>query len=127
METTYRTTGWIAFAGIVLATVAVWSITLGLALIFKDNWIVFTEDGLVFLNTTGWGWIVLLTGLLKLVTGFGLIAGKEWARLVAIVLVFMHMWEHIILIGATPWWSLASIIVSMFVLFALIVPEQEYV
>jgi hypothetical protein len=127
MDRSYRTTGWIAFAGIVLAVVAMWNMTLGLALIFKDDWAVFTEDGLVFLNTAGWGWILLLTGLLKLFTGFGLLSGREWARLVAIALVFVNMFEQIVLINATPWWSLASIVISVFVLYALIVPEEEYV
>ncbi len=127
METSFRTTGWIAFAGFVLAIVGTWSMILGLSLILKDNWVVFTEDGLVFLNTTGWGWILLLTGGLKFATALGLFGGREWARLVGIVLVAVNMFEQIILIGATPWWSLASIVVSMFVLYALIVPEESYV
>ncbi len=126
MEQSYKTTGWIAFAGIVLEIVAMWTMTLGLALIFKDNWIVFAEDGLVFLNTSGWGWILLLTGVLKLFTGYGLLSGQEWARLVAIALVFVNMFEQIVLIGATPWWSLTTIILSVFVLYALVVPEGEY-
>lgn len=127
MERSFKTTGWIAFAGFVLITVAMWSMTLGLALILKDNWIVFSEGGLVFLNTTGWGWILLLTGLLKLYTGFGLLNGKEWARLVGIVLVFANMFEQFILIGAAPWWSLVSIVISIVVLYALIVPEEAHV
>ena len=126
MEQSYKTTGWIAFAGIVLGIVAMWNMTLGLALIIKDNWIVFAEDGLVFLNTSGWGWILLLTGLLKLFTGFGLLTGQEWARIVAIALVFVNMFEQIVLIGATPWWSLTTIILNVFVLYALVGPEGEY-
>ena len=127
MDRAYRTTGWIAFAGIVLSAVAMWNMMLGLTLIFKDNWAVYTEEGLVFLNTTGWGWILFLTGVLKVLTGLGLLTGKEWARLVGIALVFVNLFEQMVLINASPWWSLASIIVSVFVLYALIVPDEEYV
>ena len=127
MDRAYRTTGWIAFAGIVLSAVAMWNMMLGLTLIFKDDWAVYTEEGLVFLNTTGWGWILFLTGVLKVLTGLGLLTGKEWARLVGIALVFVNLLEQMVLINASPWWSLATIIVSVFVLYALIVPDEEYV
>ncbi len=126
-STTYKTTGWIGFAAIFLIFVSVWNWILGLSLILKDNWVVVTEDGLVFLDTTAWGWILVATALLKLFTGYGLLAGREWARVVAIALVMVNMIEHIILIGATPFWSLATILVSSFILYALIVPEEEYV
>jgi len=127
METTsYRTSGWVGFAAIFLIVVSVWNMILGLTLIFKDNWIVFTEDAVVFLDTSAWGWIILATGVLKLFTGMGLMTGRLWARAVAIGLVVLNMIEQIVLIGAAPWWSLATILVSMAILYALIVPADEY-
>lgn len=124
--TTYRTSGWVGFAAIFLIVVSVWNMILGLTLIFKDDWIVFTEDGVVFLNTAGWGWIILATGVLKLFTGLGLMTGRLWARAVAVGLVVLNLIEQILVIGATPWWSLATIIVSIVILYALIVPDDEY-
>ena len=38
----------------------------------------------------------------------------------------LNMFEQMVLIGAFPFWSLVTIIVSSFILYALIVPEYEY-
>ena len=125
-SSSYRTTGWIAFAAVILGVVSLWNMTLGLSLIFMDNWVVFTEDGLVFLNTTGWGWLLLISGVVKFVTCYGLLTGQEWARVLGIAFVVVNLFEQFVMIGAAPWWGLVSIILSIFVLYALIVPEDPY-
>jgi hypothetical protein len=123
--TTYRTTGWIAFAGFMMIFTSFWNLMYGLSLIFKDNWIAFSPEGTVLFDTSAWGWILLLTGVLKFATGYGLLTGAGWARYVGIVIVSLNMIEHMALIGAFPFWSLIVIAVSVFVLYALVVPVEE--
>lgn len=60
-------------------------------------------------------------------TGFGLLSYQTWARVAGVVLVTVNMLEHMALVGAYPWWSATTIIVSVFILYALIVPKDDYV
>ena len=122
--TTYRTSGWIAFAGFMLVFTSMWNLMYGVALIFKDNWVAFLPEGAVLLNTSAWGWLLLTTGIISFATGYGLLTGAGWARYAAIVIVAFNMVEHMALIGSFPFWSLVVIAVSVFVLYALIVPRE---
>lgn len=64
--------------------------------------------------------------MLKLFTGFGLMAGQKWACYVAIPIVMLNMIEQFALLGASPFWSLTVIIINSFILYALIVPVDEW-
>ena len=123
--TTYRTTGWIAFAGFMMVFTSFWNLMYGLGLIFKENWVAFSSEGAVFFDTTTWGWVLLLTAIVKFATGYGLLTGQGWARYVGIAIVSLNMFEHMAVIGSFPFWSFIVIAVSVFILYALIVPKEE--
>ena len=51
----------------------------GLAAIFNDEFYVITQNYAFDLDTTGWGWIHLILGILVAAAGFALLAGATWA------------------------------------------------
>ena len=58
----------------------------GLAAILNDDYFVIGKNYTYDIDTTAWGWIHLLLGILVLLAGFALFAGRVWAAFVAITL-----------------------------------------
>ena len=54
----------------------------GLAAIFNDSLFVAGRNGILVFDVTVWGWIHLILGLVVVFTGFALMTGAMWARVV---------------------------------------------
>ena len=118
--------GWIWFAGIVLVTLGFFNAISGLVAVFSPNSLVgVSEAGVVVLDVSAWGWIHLIIGILLAITGFAVLSGRGWARLVAIVLVVLNAIAQFTTLQVTPWWSLITIVLDVFVLWALVVHGDE--
>ena len=118
--------GWVWFAGIVILTVGFFNVISGLVAVFSsDSLVGLTEQGVVVLDVSTWGWIHLVIGVLLVLTGFALLAGQTWARVVAIILVVLNAIAQFTTLQVTPWWSLVTIVLDIFVLWALIVHGNE--
>ncbi|MGO1287880.1 MAG: DUF7144 family membrane protein, partial [Cellulosimicrobium funkei] len=101
--------GWVWFAGIVLVTIGFFNAISGLVAVFSPNSLVGVSDaGIVVLDVSTWGWIHLVIGVLLVLTGFALLSGKGWARMVAIVLVVINAIAQFTTLQVTPWWSLVT-------------------
>jgi hypothetical protein len=116
--------GWIIFAAALLAVVGTLSIIAGLTGIFRDK-AFFAGGQVVVLDYTAWGWIHLLLGIALILVGYGLYVGSTFARVAAVVVVFLHLIGQFLWIGAYPWWSLISITLCILVLYSLIVHGGE--
>lgn len=75
------------FAAVLMIFSNILAIFQGIAAIAKDALIVVTRDYAYQLNTTGWGWIHLILGVLILLAGVALVGGAVWARTVGVVVV----------------------------------------
>lgn len=118
--------GWVWFAGIVILTVGFFNVISGLVAVFSsDSLVGVTEQGIVVLDVSTWGWIHLVIGVLLVLTGFALLAGQTWARVAAIILVVLNAIAQFTTLQVTPWWSLVTIVLDVFVLWALIVHGEE--
>jgi cytochrome bd-type quinol oxidase subunit 1 len=61
----------------------------GLIAISENEFYVATRNYLFQFDATTWGWIHLLVGLIVAFAGWGLLAGRTWARAVAITLAVL--------------------------------------
>ena len=113
--------GWIGFAAILLVIVGAVDFFQGLIAVFEDEYYVPTQSGFLVFDVTGWGWTMMLWGLLLVVGGFALAAGQTWARWFAIVVVGLNFLAQLGFLGntQTPLWSLTAIALSIIVLYAL--------
>ena len=111
--------GWIAFAATMLLIISGIHIFQGIVALIDDEHVVATPNNFILVDITGWGWTVLLWGLVMFAVGLGLIAGMTWARVAAIIVVGLNAVAQVAWIGAYPVWSLLMIALDTVVLFAL--------
>ena len=72
--------GWIGFAGILMVILGGLSCVEGLIALLRDNYYVVTPSGYLLFDVTGWGWIMLIWGIVLALVGLGLLNGASWAR-----------------------------------------------
>ncbi|NMO53802.1 hypothetical protein HH310_21785 [Actinoplanes sp. TBRC 11911] len=111
--------GWITFAGTMLVVIGMVNVFEGVVTLIWDERSVAAPDRFVLVGLTAWSWTVLLSGILLIATGAGLFSGRSWARIVAIVVVGLHLVSQVTWLGAYPVWSLLMIALDTVILFAL--------
>ncbi|NIK59261.1 DUF7144 family membrane protein [Kribbella shirazensis] len=111
--------GFVLFAGSLLMVIGLINVFEGLIALFSDERVVMTRTNLVVVDVTGWGWTLLISGLLLMAVGAGLLVAQTWARITAIVLVCLHAVVQTAWLGAYPVWALLMIALDTLVLFAL--------
>ena len=65
--------GWIGFAGIVMLVIGFIDFFQGLIALFKDDYYVVTSSGFLAIDLTGWGWVMIIWGVLLVLAGFALL------------------------------------------------------
>jgi hypothetical protein len=113
--------GWIGFAGILMLIVGSIDFFQGLIALIEDEYYVVTSSGFLVFDLTGWGWVMLIWGVLLVLAGFGLLAGQGWARWFAIVVVSLNFIAQLGFLGNSqyPLWSLTVVALNVVVLYAL--------
>jgi hypothetical protein len=114
--------GGIAFAATVLTIVGVFQVITGLAAIFDDDFYVVTQNYAFDLDTSAWGWIHLLLGILLVVTGWGLFSRSAWAGVTAIFVASLSAVANFFFIPYYPFWSILMIALAIWVIWALTRP-----
>jgi len=118
-----RWAGWIRFAGILMLIIASIDFFEGLIAIIRSEYYVLSANQIIVFDTTTWGWIMLLWGIVLGCAGFGLLAGADWARWFAIVVGSLNFLVQLGFVGDTqyPLWALVGLALNAVVLYALIV------
>ena len=121
-----RVSGWavagITFAGSILTLVGVFQIVMGLTAIFDDDFFVVAQNYTFKVDTTAWGWLHLMLGVLLVVTGFGLFSRSAWAGVAAIVLAMLSALLNFFFIPYYPFWSILVIALNVWVIWSLTRP-----
>ncbi len=122
--------GWIAFAGWLMVIIGAIDFFEGLIAVIRDQYYVFGPQQIIVFDMTTWGWITMIWGIIIGLAGLGLLAGASWARWFTIVVASINVLGQLGSFGnqAYPLWSLASIALTIVVIYALIVrwgPAQE--
>ena len=113
--------GWIGFAGILMLIVGAIAFIQGLIALFDDEYYVVTASGFLVVDLTGWGWIMLIWGVLLVLAGLGLLAGQGWARWFTIVVVSLNFIAQLGFLGNSqyPLWTITALALNVIVLYAL--------
>ncbi len=118
--------GWVIFAAIVMLTIGALDIIQGIVALAKDGTYLIPESGLlVTTDFTTWGWALIIWGIVMILAGAALFAGKEWGRWFAIVVVVINLIGQIAWFPAYPLWSLVAIGLGIAVLYALTAGWKE--
>lgn len=111
--------GWTAFAGVMMILMGGWWIVAGLVAIVDDQFFVATEEYIFQFDTTAWGWIHLILGIVVLFAGFGLFTGAVWARTVGVVLAAFAALAAFAWMPYYPVWGILFVAASVAVIWAL--------
>lgn len=120
-------TGFVLFAAILLIINGLWGIFVGLAALIKDEFFVVTPNYVYEFNTTGWGWVHLIIGILVVLVGVSLVSGKGWARWPTLAVVALQAIAQFFFIPYYPWWSILIIALDVLIIWALLVYEPKAV
>ena len=119
--------GWIGFAGIMMLIVGGIDFFQGLIALFEDDYFVVTKSGFLTIDLTGWGWLLLIWGVLLVLAGLGLLSGQGWARWFTIVVVSLNFFAQLGFLGNSqyPLWALTALTLNIIVLYALTARWEE--
>jgi hypothetical protein len=113
--------GWIGFAGTLMLIIGSIDFFQGLIALFEDEYFLVTRSGFLVVDLTGWGWIMLIWGVLLVVGGLGLLTAQSWARWFTIVVVSLNFIAQLGFLGNSqyPLWTLTGLSLCVIVLYAL--------
>jgi hypothetical protein len=114
--------GGITFAAVMMTLIGVFQVIAGLVAIIDDDFYVVTQNYTFDVDTTAWGWIHLLLGIVVLVAAYYLTAGQAWAGAVAVVLATLSAIANFFFIPYYPFWSLLLIALAVWVIWSLTKP-----
>jgi hypothetical protein len=119
--------GWIGFAGIVMVIIGLIDFFQCLIALLEDQYFVPTQAGFLVIDLTGWGWVMLIWGVVLVIAGMSLAAGQPWARWFGIVVVGLNFFAQLGFVGNSqyPLWSLTAVALNLVVLYALTVRWSE--
>lgn len=107
------------FASVMLMIVGSFQLLAGLAAIFNDDKLFVTEDYVISLDTSAWGWIHLLMGIILFLAGLSLLKGAVWARTVAVIVASVSAITAFVWLPAQPFWGLLIIVLDIFIIWAV--------
>jgi hypothetical protein len=119
-------TGFITFAGVLMIMVGGFQSLVGLVAVLQDDFYVATDNYILELDPTAWGWIHLIVGVVVVLAGFGILAGQTWGRVVGVVLAMISALTNFAFIPFYPFWSILIIALNVFVIWALLAHGGDY-
>jgi uncharacterized membrane protein len=114
--------GWLFFASVVLVIVGFFNAVLGITMIAGDELYVTARDSgtVVVGNVTGWGWVLLVLGILELFAGFGVLTRSQLARWFGIVVAALAALGQLpVIFGRDPIYSFVVVLMAVLVIYGL--------
>jgi len=118
--------GWVICAVAVMAIVGVWHVVTGLVALLSEGAFVVGRDRLVVpVGYAAWGWLHILLGVVVVVAAVGLLVGRRWARVLAVVAAFASAVVNVGFLAAAPGTSAVSVGFDVLVIYAVTVHGGE--
>jgi len=114
--------GGITFAATMAVLIGTFQVVEGLVAVINDDFFVVARNYTFNLDTSAWGWIHLIVGVVMLVVGFGLFSRSTWAGVFAIVVAMLSAVSQFFFIPYYPIWALVLIALNLWIIWALTRP-----
>ena len=112
--------GWVLFAAVLLMLLGTVNLIEALAAVGNSHF--FVRDAHYILGSlNAWGWVAIVIGTSRFVTGFAVLVKNQPARWVGVGLLSVNTVVQLLLLPADPFWSVAIIALDILAIFALIV------
>lgn len=107
-------------AAVLLLVIGVLSILEGISALAKDDLLIVGVNDYVYkLNTTGWGWIHIVLGIIVVISAIGLMMGSTWGRAAAIAFASLSIIANFLWLPYYPIWSIIIIALDVLVIWAV--------
>ncbi len=106
-------------ASLILIMAGTFGIIEGIVGLINNEFYVVTQKWAFQFDTTTWGWIHIIVGLVALGAGVGLLAGQVWARTVAVIVALVSIVANFLWLPYYPWWAALVIVFDVFVIWAV--------
>jgi hypothetical protein len=116
--------GGLAFAGVMLILIGFFQAISGLAAILEDDFFVVAPNYTFEVDVSAWGWIHLILGIVIVLAGFSVFAGKTWARVVGVAVAALAALANFFFIPYYPFWSILIIALAIWVIWSLTRPLE---
>jgi hypothetical protein len=114
--------GGMAFAATVMTMVGVFQVVVGLAAIFDDNFFVVARHYTFNLDTTAFGWVHLIIGVLMVGAGFSLFGRKAYGAVMVLFLASISAIANFFFIPYYPFWAIVVIALDVWVIWSVTRP-----
>ena len=111
--------GAVIFAASMMLLIGAFQAIAGLVAIIDDDFYVVAPHYTYNLDTTGWGWIHLIVGVVVFLGGVALFSRKPWAGYLAIGLAIISAVANFFFIPYYPFWAIVVIALDIFVIWGL--------
>ena len=119
--------GWaatgIAFAACILFVIGAFQVIAGLTALFDDEFFVVARNYAFEVDTSAWGFIHLILGVVLVLTSIGLFTGAGWAVVVAIFVACLSAIANFFFIPYYPFWAILVIALDIWVVWSLTRPN----
>ena len=111
--------GAVLFAASMMVLIGAFQAIAGLVAIIDDDFYVVGAHYTYDLDTTAWGWIHLIIGVIVFLAGVALFSRKPWAGYLAIGLAIISAVANFFFIPYYPFWAIVVIALDVFVIWGL--------
>ena len=111
--------GWVSFAGAMLAILGTMNVIYGIGAIDSAN--VFAGDARFIVSSLNtWGWLLCIIGAVQFVGAFGIWSGTGWGRWIGMLSAGVNSVVQLMWLPAIPFLALALFALDILVIYALI-------
>ena len=117
--------GYAVFAAVVLMMSGAFHFMAGLVGIVDDEFYVVTQKWVFEFDSTAWGWIHMIGGILVVLAGMSVLKGHMYGRIIGTTAAVLSAIANFMWLPYQPWWSLLMIALDMMVIWALTVHGRD--
>jgi len=125
MNNNSRMTSWVVLGAALMVVQGIINFIYGFAAIVHAHWYTYANGTVYWLNTTNWGWAVLLIGLLLILSGFLLWNGNLFGRTMGVIFAIASFIANINYFPVAPAWTTLALVVDAVIIYAILAHGSE--
>ncbi|HBW20934.1 MAG: hypothetical protein ACLPN6_09885 [Streptosporangiaceae bacterium] len=106
-------------AGVLMIISGLCGVLGGIAALARKQYFVASTSYEFHWSISGWGWTLLILGIVLCLAGVGVFFGMAWARVAGVILAVFSVVANFLFIPYYPVWSIILIAVDVFIIWAL--------
>ena len=119
--------GWTYFASVMMMLVGAFQAIAGLVAILDDEFFVTTRNYVFKFDTTQWGWIHLILGVVVALSGVYLLRGAVFARTIGVIMAVLSALAGFAWLPYYPVWGIIFVAIAVSVIWALTAHGRDVV